>query len=44
MYRSDKAVGMFYAEAIRFFEQNDLWAEVTDFLADAYGIVTKVLH
>ena len=44
MYQSDKAVGMFYSEAMHFFEQNDLWAEVVDFEADAYGIVVKVLH
>ena len=44
MFQSDKAVGMFYSEAIRFFEQNDLWAEVIDFKTDAYGIVVKVLH
>ena len=44
MYQSDRAVGMFYSEAMRFFEQNDLWAEVVDFEADSYGIVVRVLH
>lgn len=44
MYESDKAVGMFHAEAIRFIEANDLWDEVVDLQTDCYGTVTEVIH
>jgi hypothetical protein len=44
MYRSDKAVGMFYTEAIRFIERNDLWAEVVSIKTDDCGTVVSVLH
>ncbi len=42
--RSNKAVGMTYAEAVRFIEANDLWEEVIDLKTDEHGIVVKVLH
>lgn len=42
--RSDAIVGMWYPEAIRFIEVNDLWAEVVDIKADAHGMVTAVIH
>ena len=42
--RSDKAVGMTYAEAVRFIEAADLWEEVIDLKTDEHGIVVKVLH
>ena len=44
MYKSDIAVGMFYPEAVRYIERNDLWEEVIDLVTDSYGIVTKVIH
>ena len=44
MFRSDKAVGMFYTEAIRFIERNDLWAEVVSIETDAEGKVVSILH
>lgn len=42
--KSDKAIGMTHAEAIRFIEAADLWDEVIDLRTDAYGIVIKVIH
>ena len=44
MFHSDKAVGMFYPEAIRFIERNDLWAEVVGIETDAEGTVVSILH
>jgi hypothetical protein len=44
MYRSDKAVGMFYTEALRFIERNDLWEEVISIKTDDFGKVVSILH
>ncbi len=44
MFQSDKAVGMFYPEALRFIERNDLWAEVVSIEADTEGKVVNILH
>ena len=44
MFQSDKAVGMFYTEALRFIERNDLWAEVVSIKTDAEGKVVSILH
>lgn len=44
MYESDKVVGSHYADAVRWIEARDLWDEVVDLVADAYGTVVRVLH
>ena len=42
--QSDAIIGLWYPEAVRFIEVNDLWAEVVDIRADAHGMVTAVIH
>lgn len=44
MYESDKVVGMFHGEAVRYVEANDLWDEVVELVTDAMGTVVAVRH
>lgn len=43
-YESDKVMGMWYSEAVRFIERNDLWDEVAGLTADESGVVVAVWH
>ena len=42
--QSDKAIGMFYPDAIRFIDRMDLWHEVINVVTDAAGIVIRIVH
>lgn len=44
MYESDKVVGTYHREALKWITMMDLWDEVIDLEVDCYGIVTAVIH
>lgn len=43
-YESDKTLGMFYPDAVRFIDRADLWDEVAGIVADEFGMIVAVWH